>query len=156
MCMDHGASSHWSGWCIHGQGPSQFAFGINTWIITHFSWGALFYMPAGFAFMIYLTKRFFPGIQGSGIPQVIAVIDDPSHKKKNNLLSIKIIIGKVITLMCGLIMGASIGMKAPCPDRCLPSCIAFTDTEQSERQSSDACWYCPVELPVSPPHSIPP
>ena len=59
---------------------SQFAFGINTWIITHFSWGALFYMPAGFAFMIYLTKRFFPGIQGSGIPQVIAVIDDPSHK----------------------------------------------------------------------------
>ena len=34
---------------------SQFAFGINTWIITHFSWGALCYMPAGFAFMIYLT-----------------------------------------------------------------------------------------------------
>ena len=92
---------------------SQFAFGINTWIITHFSWGALFYMPAGFAFMIYLTKRFFPGIQGSGIPQVIAVIDDPSHKKKNNLLSIKIIIGKVITLMCGLIMGASIGHEGP-------------------------------------------
>ena len=92
---------------------SHFAFDINTWIVSHFPWAAIFYMPAGFAFMIYLTRRFFPGIQGSGIPQVIAVIDDPGHKKKSNLLSVRIIIGKVITLVSGLIMGASIGHEGP-------------------------------------------
>lgn len=92
---------------------SQLSFNINSWIVAQCSWSALFYMPAGFAFMIYLTRRFFPGIQGSGIPQVIAVIDDPDHKKKSNLLSIKILIGKVITLTSGLIMGASIGHEGP-------------------------------------------
>ncbi len=92
---------------------SDYAFDVNTWIVTRVPWAALLYMPAGFALIAYIAKRFFPGTQGSGIPQTIAVIDDPDHKKKNNLLSVKILVGKIVMLLGGLTIGASIGREGP-------------------------------------------
>ena len=61
---------------------SNYAFDLNQWIVNHVPWAALFYMPAGFALIAWISRRFFPGTQGSGIPQTIAVIDDPDHTKK--------------------------------------------------------------------------
>ncbi|MEA5098029.1 MAG: chloride channel protein, partial [Burkholderiaceae bacterium] len=50
---------------------------------------------------------------GSGIPQAIAVINDPDPQKKHNLLSIRILIGKALMLLGGLSIGASIGREGP-------------------------------------------
>lgn len=85
---------------------SNYAFDLNQWIVNHVPWAALFYMPAGFALIAWISRRFFPGTQGSGIPQTIAVIDDPDHTKKSNLLSIKILFGKIAMLLGGLTIGA--------------------------------------------------
>ena len=92
---------------------SNYAFDLNQWIVNHVPWAALFYMPAGFALIAWISRRFFPGTQGSGIPQTIAVIDDPDHTKKSNLLSIKILFGKIAMLLGGLTIGASIGREGP-------------------------------------------
>ncbi len=92
---------------------SDYAFEINTWIVKRIPWASILYMPAGFALIAYIARRFFPGTQGSGIPQTIAVIDDPDHKKKSNLLSIKILVGKIAMLLGGLTIGASIGREGP-------------------------------------------
>ena len=92
---------------------SDYAFEINTWIVNRIPWASILYMPAGFALIAYIARRFFPGTQGSGIPQTIAVIDDPDHKKKSNLLSVKILVGKIAMLLGGLTIGASIGREGP-------------------------------------------
>ena len=92
---------------------SDYVFNINTWIVTHVPWAALFYMPAGFALIACISRRFFPGTGGSGIPQTIAVIDDSDHTKKSNLLSLKILFGKIAMLLGGLTIGASIGREGP-------------------------------------------
>ncbi len=92
---------------------SNFCYGINQWIVAHTGWGALVYMPAGYALMIFVSRRFFPGTQGSGIPQAIAVLEDHDGTKKSNLLSIRIIVGRVLLLIGGLVIGASIGHEGP-------------------------------------------
>jgi len=92
---------------------SEYAGRINAMLLREFPLSPLFLMPAGFAFLAYLTRRFFPGTQGSGIPQTIAVIDDPDDKKKNNLLSIRILASKAFMLLFGLSIGASIGREGP-------------------------------------------
>lgn len=92
---------------------SGICYGINQWIIAHAGWGPIVYMPVGYALLIYASRRFFPGTQGSGIPQAIAVLDDQDSTKKSNLLSVRIVVGRILLLIGGLIIGASIGHEGP-------------------------------------------
>ncbi|MDR1462876.1 MAG: chloride channel protein, partial [Azoarcus sp.] len=48
------------------------AIDIHHGLIAAAPWAALFIAPAGFAALAWLTARFFPGTEGSGIPQAIA------------------------------------------------------------------------------------
>lgn len=66
--------------------------------------------PVGLAGIAYATRKFFPGSQGSGIPQAIAALD---MQRKSTVLSIKIAIGKVLLTVSGLFFGASIGREGP-------------------------------------------
>lgn len=43
-------------------------------IVRAFPWLAFFLVPAGFALIVWLTRRFFTGAEGSGIPQTIAAL----------------------------------------------------------------------------------
>lgn len=61
----------------------------------------------------WLTRRFFPGAQGSGIPQAIASLNMPDHKLRAALLSLRIAIGKILLTLIGLLGGASIGREGP-------------------------------------------
>ncbi|MDR1310729.1 MAG: chloride channel protein [Burkholderiaceae bacterium] len=92
---------------------SDYANMGNLWLQKHLQWGMLILVPLAFALFAWLTQRFFPGTQGSGIPQTIAAINDPDDAKKSNLLSIRILIGKSIMLLGGLFVGASIGREGP-------------------------------------------
>ena len=61
----------------------------------------------------WLTRRFFPGAQGSGIPQAIASLNMPDHKVRSALLSLRIAVGKILLTLLGLLGGASIGREGP-------------------------------------------
>lgn len=76
-------------------------------------WFALVVTPAAFAASMALMKAFFPGAQGSGIPQAIAAqgVSDPHAREK--LLSLRIASGKILLTLIGLLGGASIGREGP-------------------------------------------
>lgn len=69
--------------------------------------------PVGLAFIAWLTKNFFKGTEGSGIPQAIAALSMRDSALRATVLSIKIAIGKIILTCLGLMCGASIGREGP-------------------------------------------
>ncbi|MCZ4345971.1 chloride channel protein [Devosia neptuniae] len=69
--------------------------------------------PAGFAFLAWVTQRYFNGAQGSGIPQVIAARQMTDLKAKQKLVSPKLAVAKMFLLSAGLLLGASAGREGP-------------------------------------------
>ena len=71
--------------------------------------------PAGLVAIAWLTRRYFPGAQGSGIPQAIAALEMPPemHHLRRTVLSLRIAIGKIFLTLLGLLCGASIGREGP-------------------------------------------
>lgn len=75
-------------------------------------WLPLLVTPLGFALIVYLTRNFFSGSQGSGIPQVIASLDAPSSVREK-LLSLRVTLGKIALTVMGFLFGASVGREGP-------------------------------------------
>jgi H+/Cl- antiporter ClcA len=69
--------------------------------------------PPGFMLAAWLTRRFFPGSEGSGIPQVIYSLRQNDKALSSRLLSIRIVVGKIMLTLIGLLSGASIGREGP-------------------------------------------
>lgn len=69
--------------------------------------------PAGLVLIAWLTRKIFPGSQGSGIPQSIAALQLSAHTARTKLISFRIAIGKIFLTLLGLLCGASIGREGP-------------------------------------------
>ena len=70
--------------------------------------------PLGFAFIVYITRRFFLGSQGSGIPQTIAALDPNENQQiRDQVLSLRVTSGKILLTIIGLFFGASVGREGP-------------------------------------------
>ncbi len=69
--------------------------------------------PLGLTLIAWLTRRFFPGSEGSGIPQAIAALSMNSHVLRSKVLSIKVALAKIVLTCLGLLSGASIGREGP-------------------------------------------
>jgi len=69
--------------------------------------------PLGFALSAWITYRFFPGSQGSGIPQTIAARGMTDIEKRRGLLSPRAVCGKVVLTLLALLVGASVGREGP-------------------------------------------
>ena len=69
--------------------------------------------PAGLALVAYITRRFFPGSQGSGIPQTIAALKMSDHEVRGAVLSLRIAMGKILLTLIALLSGASVGREGP-------------------------------------------
>ena len=69
--------------------------------------------PLGFALSVFLTIRYFPNSQGSGIPQAIAARQLNDQEARGRLVSMRIAIGKVLLTVLGLLCGASVGREGP-------------------------------------------
>jgi H+/Cl- antiporter ClcA len=67
----------------------------------------------GFALCGFLTKRYFPGARGSGIPQAIAARRRPHGVERESLLGAKVTIAKIVLTLIGLAVGAAIGREGP-------------------------------------------
>lgn len=74
---------------------------------------SLLIIPAGFAVLAYIGMTFFPGAQGSGIPQTIAATDAKINQNIHHLLSWRIAFGKALLTLGGLGLGASVGREGP-------------------------------------------
>jgi H+/Cl- antiporter ClcA len=75
-------------------------------------WLPLLVTPAIGALGVWLTKRYFPGSEGSGIPQVIATLHD-SGALAPRLLSIRILLGKILVSFLSILGGFTIGREGP-------------------------------------------
>lgn len=68
----------------------------------------------GMALVMTLRDRFFPGTQGTGIPQVMASLDvDAEDPLRKHMLSWRIAFGKALLLLIGIFAGATIGREGP-------------------------------------------
>jgi H+/Cl- antiporter ClcA len=70
-------------------------------------------LPAAFAALSWVCRNWFPGAQGSGIPQAIAAMEGEERVQPRSLLSLRIMVGKVLMTLGGLAAGASIGREGP-------------------------------------------
>jgi H+/Cl- antiporter ClcA len=76
-------------------------------------WVSLVLTPAGFVLSAWLARRFFPGSQGSGIPQAIAAKHMKDTQARARLLSLRLTFGKIFLTLFGMACGASIGREGP-------------------------------------------
>lgn len=111
----------WGGAILVGIASALFALGseeangLFLQLIEDRPYLPLILTPAGLILIAWLTQRYFPGAQGSGIPQAIAALQiapEARHLRKA-VLSIRIAIGKILLTMLGLLCGASIGREGP-------------------------------------------
>ena len=75
-------------------------------------WLPLILTPAVAALSVWLTRKFFRGSEGSGIPQVIAVLHSPPGLG-TRLLSPGIVIAKIAISFLAILGGFTIGREGP-------------------------------------------
>lgn len=74
----------------------------------------LLWTPALTVAVLWLTRRYFPGALGSGIPQVIRALDeDMPRQQRQWLVSLRVALAKVGLVSGGLLAGLSIGREGP-------------------------------------------
>jgi H+/Cl- antiporter ClcA len=69
--------------------------------------------PLGFCAIAWITRRYFKGAEGSGIPQTIFALRPDSDEAGRQLLRPKIVIGRILLAAAGLFCGASVGREGP-------------------------------------------
>ena len=69
--------------------------------------------PLGFCAIAWLTRRYFKGAEGSGIPQTIFAIRADSGELGERFLRPAVVIGRVFFAGAALLCGASIGREGP-------------------------------------------
>src|SRR3954454_9734557 len=82
-------------------------------IIAGHPWLPFVIAPTGLTIAFLLTQYVFPGAQGSGIPQTIAVLHMHDQAAVDRILSLRVAVGKVLLTLLGLASGASIGREGP-------------------------------------------
>lgn len=80
---------------------------------SHVWWLPLLSMPLVGIFIVWLTKTWFPGASGSGIPQTIAALNYEANQSISHLISLKIAISKLCLVTLGLAAGFSAGREGP-------------------------------------------
>lgn len=69
--------------------------------------------PLGFAAISWVTRRYFPGAEGSGIPQTIFSLQPESGEAGTKLLRPRVVIGRMLLAGAALLCGGSIGREGP-------------------------------------------
>ena len=69
--------------------------------------------PLGFAAIAWLTRRYFRGAEGSGIPQTIYTLRPDASPAAEQLLRLHVVVGRVLLAAAGLLCGGSIGREGP-------------------------------------------
>jgi H+/Cl- antiporter ClcA len=79
-----------------------------------YGWLPLLVTPLGGALCVWLTRRYFAGAEGSGIPQALAEMRRPTHAPGwRPLLSLRVICGKILVGAGAVGCGFSLGREGP-------------------------------------------
>lgn len=89
------------------------ATAVFAWVVRRQPAGMLLLAPAGLALSVWLTRAYFPGASGSGIPQVMAALHMSDPAAVRRVLSLRVAGGKIVLTLIGLASGASIGREGP-------------------------------------------
>jgi chloride channel protein, CIC family len=92
---------------------STWMMGWHARLLSSSPYWTLLITPVALMSVAFLTRRVFPGSQGSGIPQAIAALRTDDDKLRNKVLSLRIAGGKVLMTLLGFLGGASIGREGP-------------------------------------------
>jgi H+/Cl- antiporter ClcA len=79
----------------------------------HVPYGAFILTPLGFGIAAWITNRYFPNTQGSGIPQAIAARGLETPAERRRFVSLRAAVGKVLLTLFALLIGASVGREGP-------------------------------------------
>jgi H+/Cl- antiporter ClcA len=77
------------------------------------SWLPFVVTPLGLMAAAWITRAFFPGAEGSGIPQTLVALSSTGGALCSRLLSVRIVFGKILLTVMGLFSGASVGREGP-------------------------------------------
>ncbi len=76
-------------------------------------WLAAAWIVLAMVLILWLRDRYFPGTEGTGIPQAIACLKVKDSPFRRYMLSIRIALGKMLLLTIGLFGGMTIGREGP-------------------------------------------
>ncbi len=82
-------------------------------LLQHWAWSPWLLAPIGFSGIAWLTRRYFLGAEGSGIPQTIYALRPDAGEKGRLFLKPQVVIGRVFLAAAGLLCGGSIGREGP-------------------------------------------
>jgi H+/Cl- antiporter ClcA len=91
----------------------DYGFGLFESVRHHVFWLPLIVTPALSGLCTWLTRRFFMGAEGSGIPQVIATLHHGTPGYGEKLLSWRILAGKILVSFLAILGGLTIGREGP-------------------------------------------
>jgi H+/Cl- antiporter ClcA len=78
----------------------------------HWAW-AWILTPLGMPLLSWLTRRYFKGAEGSGIPQTIYALGRDSGAVGIALMRMRVVLGRIVLAAGGLLCGASVGREGP-------------------------------------------
>ena len=93
---------------------SEWASDTYQMITLQYPWSNFVITPVGLSITAWITFRFFPGSERSGIPQVKTALEiQDSIEDRHRLVSLRIALGKMFLPIMGLLSGASVGFGGP-------------------------------------------
>ncbi len=93
---------------------SEWTFGVFEHLYAFNPWLTLLWTPALTAGIVWLTRSFFAGASGSGIPQVMAALTPGLNAAgRERFVSLKLTFAKIGLSSLGLMAGLSVGREGP-------------------------------------------
>jgi H+/Cl- antiporter ClcA len=92
----------------------EYAIDLFQWLHARQPWLPFLLTPLGGMAVVYATRHWFPGTEGSGIPQVMAALRESKQSTLyQRLVSWRIALGKILLTAVGLACGFSTGREGP-------------------------------------------
>ncbi|MDA7418597.1 chloride channel protein [Xenophilus arseniciresistens] len=104
-----------AGLCVVGFTlAAEWAFGLFERVHHAHAWLVLLWTPALTAGIVWLTRRWFPGAAGSGIPQVRAALHPAlPPERRGRFVSLRLTLAKIGLATASFAAGLSIGREGP-------------------------------------------
>lgn len=92
---------------------SEYVSPLMPRLMSIWPWAPWVLTPVGLMLIAWLTRRFFPAAEGSGIPQAIAMLEVSNETRRREVLGLGTGLFKGVMVVLGIACGASIGREGP-------------------------------------------